>query len=200
MRVSRLIALFVIVCGLSACDALSPPKPSEYTWTEDVALDAGSIRVRRVVAIQESDSWAGDAYNAVETLSRIEFMDELASLPPWSYALRPVVLYQDATTHEWVIVASTTSCQKWYAAGKPKPPYWEYRLRGRGWSQVPLSAASLGLPANLAQQYREVAAAGHLTPQLRAQLDFDVNRHRPFREVYPEPTQAFCGEGQSNTR
>jgi hypothetical protein len=151
-----------------------------------------------VVAIKESNSWSGDAYNAVETASTIEFTGELASLPPWSYPVRPVVFYQDAATGEWVVVASTTSCQVWRRAGKPKPPYWEYRLQESGWNEVPLSAASLGRPANLAQKYKRVAAAGHLTPELRATLDYDTNRHRTFREVYAEPTQAFCGEGYSS--
>lgn len=198
MRPSWPIALFVILCGLSACDALSPPKPKEYTWTEDVALDAGSIRVRRVVGSQESNSWSGDAHEAIETLSRIEFMNELASLPSWSEVLRPIVLYRDATTGEWVVVASTSSCDVWRAAGKPKPPYWEYRLQADGWNRVSLSDVSLGRKANLAQAYKSVAAAGHLTPQLRAELDPSARWFRTYRAVNPDPNQAFCGQGYSS--
>jgi hypothetical protein len=198
MLVTRMLVPLLIASALAACDAASPPPPKQYTWTEDVTFDARSVRVRRVVTVKESNSWSGDAYNAVETLSRIEFMDELASLPQWNVPLRPVAMYQDATTDEWVVVASTTSCQVWHAAGKPKPPYWEYRLRERGWQQVPLSQASLGRAANLAQDYAGVAAVGHLTPELRPQIDYDANRHRTFREVHAEPNQAFCGEGHSS--
>lgn len=198
MRASRVIALFGLVCGLSACDALRPPKPKEYTWTEDVALDAGSIRVRRVVGMQETNSWSGDAYEAIEKLSRIEFMDELASLPPWREVLRPIVLYRDAATGEWVVVASTTSCDVWRAAGKPKPPYWEFRLQADRWNRVPLSDVSLARRANLAQAYKSVAAAGHLTQELRAKLDPSAKLFRTFRSVKSDPNQEFCGEGYSS--
>jgi hypothetical protein len=198
MRISRAALLLLMAFGLAACGYASPPAPKQYTWTEDVTFDSRTIRVRRVVAIKESNSWSGDAYNAVETLSKIEFTGELASLPPWSVPMRPIVLYQDAATREWVVVASTTFCRVWRRAGKPKPPYWEYRLQEGSWKQVPLSPASLGRPANLALKYKRVAAAGHLTPELRTQLDYDSNRPRTFREVYAEPTQAFCGEGYSS--
>ncbi|WP_116812335.1 hypothetical protein [Steroidobacter cummioxidans] len=198
MRMPRFMALFPIVCGLTACDALSPPAPKQYTWTEDVTLDSSSIRVRRVVAISESNSWSGDAHSVVETGSRIEFMDALASLPQWTETLRPIVLYRDMDTSEWVVVASTSSCDVWRQAGKPKPPYWEYRLREHHWERVPLSETSLGRRANLAQSYRAVAGAGHLTPELRAQLDSPAGRFRTFRAVNPDPNQAFCGEGYSS--
>jgi len=198
MRVVRTIALFQVVCGLIACDAMLPPKPKQYTWTEDVALDAGSIRVRRVVGIQESNSWSGDAHEAIETLSSVEFMDELASLPPWSEVLRPIVLYQDTATDEWVVVASTSSCDVWRAAGKPKPPYWEYRLQQGHWNHVSLSEKSLGRRANLAQAYKRVAAVGHLTPELRAQVDPSARWFRTYRSVLADPNQAICGEGYSS--
>lgn len=193
MVATRTLVLLLIACGLTACGAASPPEPKQYTWTEDVTLDARSIRVRRVVVVKETNSWSGDAYNAVETQSRIEFTGELASLSSWSEALRPIVLYQDASTKEWVVVATTTSCVVWLEAGKPKPPYWEYRLRGNNWEQAPLSAASQGRPANLAQKFKRMAAAGHVTPELRAQLDYDTNRSRMYREVYSDPDQGFCG-------
>lgn len=198
MRVPRIAVPLLIACGLTACGLASAPKPKQYTWTEDVALDASIIRVRRVVAVKETNSWSGDAYSAVETLSKIEFTGELASLPAWSKALRPIVLYQDPATSEWVVVASTSSCDHWFAAGKPKPPYWEYRLQADHWNPVALSDASLGRKANLAQAYKSAAAAGHVTPELRTQLDPGARRFRTYRAVNPDPNQTFCGQGYSS--
>jgi hypothetical protein len=186
--------LLLIAGGLTACGLASPPKPKQYSWTEEVKLDARVIRVRRVVEVKETNSWSGDAYNAVETFSRIEFTGDLASLPPWNQALRPILIYQDPATSEWVVVASTSSCEVWRSAGKPKPPYWEDRLKGHVWVPVSLSEASHGRPANLAQKFKRMAEAGYLTAEERAKLDFAPNRFRTFRKVDAVAGNGFCGE------
>jgi hypothetical protein len=120
-------------------------------WTEDVLLDDGSMLViKRTVKFTESNSWSGDVYNSTERASTLTFTGALASLPPWSVPLRPMVLYRDATKgNQWVIVATTTTCDVWNARGEPRPPYWEFRLGAQGWQEVPLSPSSYGRQTNL---------------------------------------------------
>ncbi len=77
------------------------------------------------------------APSAVETLSRIEFVGELASLPPWSEALRPIVIH-DVTTGEWIVVIY--QFLQTVASGKPETaPIGKYRLQEGHWNHVPLS-------------------------------------------------------------
>ena len=164
-------------------------------WTEDVLLDDGkTIQVKRTVRFKESNSWSGDSYNAVEHDATIAFTGELAQLPMWQEPLMAMVLYQDSQTSEWVVVARTTSCQLWAERGKPKPPYWEYRLKESAWHQTPLSASSLGRPANLLHRYQAKLPSGHITLTERRRLESDA-MNRAYREIWGDPDQYVCGEG-----
>lgn len=148
----------VLLCTfVSACERINfddPPKPVQRVWSEDVRLDDGSTMVvKRSVTFMESNSLAGDTYNAVETESTITFTGELAALPPWSQALLALVLYRDHDTKEWTVVATTTSCEVWSRRSEPRPVYWEFRLRPQGWQEVPLSSTSAERAANLFTGY-----------------------------------------------
>jgi hypothetical protein len=137
------LAICIALAALSACGR---PSPVERKWTEDVQLDDGStVELQRTVKLRVSNSLSGDAYNAEELDATLSFLGALQGLPTWSAPRMPLVLYRDESTKEWVIVATTTSCEVWRQAGKPKPDYWEYRLMGREWKRfryrVPQSVA-----------------------------------------------------------
>jgi hypothetical protein len=83
------------------------------------------------------------------SVSSLLITGELAELAAWKSTLVPILLYRDSATNEWVIVASTYSCDDWDRYGKPEPPYWEYRLRGGQWIRSKLSEASIGQKTNL---------------------------------------------------
>ncbi|MFO1401337.1 MAG: hypothetical protein U1F30_09025 [Steroidobacteraceae bacterium] len=168
----------------------------DRAWTEDVRLDDGStVRVRRTATLRITNSWVGDNYNAVELDATLVFADGQKSLPVWSAQRIAMVLYRDAATREWVLVTTTTSCQIWERNGKPKPPYWEYRLRENGWQQVPLSAASIGRPANLLHVYDKELPDRIIRDAEREQLQGDKRIAREYREIWGDPDQFVCGEG-----
>jgi hypothetical protein len=153
------IALLVVAAG---CEQLTGHAVRD--WSEDVALDDGrTVLIERHVEFDSSNSLAGDAYSSRETKSRITFQGELASLPPWDVPLIPQVLYQDAATSEWVVVATTTNCDTWRARHEPQPMYWEFRLRGSAWVESPVSESSFGRSTNLFTGYEPRLSTSHVT-------------------------------------
>jgi hypothetical protein len=174
------IAVITIALMLSAC---GEPGLQKRAWTEDVLLDDGTtIVVKRAVAFKETNSLGGDAYNAVETESNIEFTADLNQLPPWSQPLMALVMYHDKTTNEWVVVATTTSDVVWQERGRPCPSYWEYRLAAEGWKLVPLQNASIGRSANLLRRYQEELKIKHVTMADKEQMQ---KPGRPFASMSP---------------
>lgn len=170
--------------GLVACGG-----PTTRHWTEDVLLDDGStVVVERSVAFNETNSWGGDAYNAVETEATLAFTGDLSGLPEWSAPLMALLLYRDQTRGgQWVIVATTTSCYVWNLRGEPPSMYWEYRLGPQGWQEVMLSPTSVGRTANLLHRYQQKLGTRHITAADRAARESDTRIARRF--VVIEGTQ-----------
>jgi hypothetical protein len=136
-----------------------------------------------------------------ETDATIAFSGALADLPTWRQPLVALVLYRDSDSSEWVVVATTVSCGTWDRHGQPKPPYWEFRLDPAGWREVPLSPASIGRPANLFQQYHgKNFKSTHVAAADLARLQPANTMARAYREVWGDPDQFVCGEGDSNKR
>jgi hypothetical protein len=194
--VVNLVLCWIALMVLAACEQPRSRGLVERAWTEDVQMDDGSsIQVRRTAKLNITNSWAGDAYNAVEVEATLMFMGELSGLPRWSAPQIALVLYRDRDTGEWTLVTTTTSCEIWERNGKPKPPYWEYRLKAEGWVAMPLSSTSIGRPANLLHIYDKQLPGNHITEVEREQLQSDRRISRTFREVWGDPDQYVCGEG-----
>jgi hypothetical protein len=181
---------------LLACAPPKPPGPIERAWTEDVLLDDGStIVVKRTVSFKESNSWSGDAYNAVEVDATLSFTGELGRLPVWRAPLMALLLYRDATD-EWVLVATTTSCDVWndrgaprlmYLPDKPQTIYWEYRLRATGWQEVPLSRTSVGKGVNLLHRYQDDLGTTYVSVAFRKQREPDSGPVKDFVAIQASP-------------
>ncbi len=140
-------------------------------WSEDVALDGGkSIVVDRYVKFWESNALGGGAYGSREIKSTLEFRGAMASLPTWNETLIPLLLYSDQATQEWVIVATTSSCEVWQQRGSPAPPYWEFRSKDGKWVSVPLSESSIGRTTNLYFDYLKPLPARHLSVAMKSQI------------------------------
>ena len=197
--VRRAWLLAVLAALLPAACTKQKPHPRgivDRAWTEEVHLDDGStVLVRRTARLNITNSWAGDAYNAVELDASLAFMGQLAKLPAWHAPRIAMVLYRDPANEEWVLVTTSTSCEIWERNGKPKPPYWEYRLKDTGWQPVPLSPASIGRPANLLHLYDHELPSLHITDVEREQLQGDKRIARKYREVRGDPDTFVCGEG-----
>ncbi len=194
----RWTGIFIAVGILSAC---ARGGPLQREWTEDVKLDGGSaVEVRRSVTLKVSNSLSGDAYNAEELGATLSFSGSLSQLPAWSAPRMALVLYRDVTTQEWVIVATTTSCEVWQREGKPKPAYWEYRLKPQGWQEVPLSSASIGRRANLFFGYDHRLKSAHVTAADTERVDHDPTNGSKYRKISGDPDMYICGEGNPGKR
>jgi hypothetical protein len=159
-------------------------QPVERSWTEDVLLDDGTtILIKRYVKFNESDAWTGGAYNAVEWKSRIQFTGALADLPAWDQPFMALVLYKDGTTNEWVVVATTTSCERWSSRGRPSSPYWEYRLKDGQWTAVPLTVASNGHHTNLFINYHPTLNIAHITVTDKNTSLSDPMIYKPYLSI-----------------
>lgn len=182
LLIGGLIAVGLLGAGIVGIRSLVGPK--HRTWTEDVLLEDGStIVVKRSVTFNESNSWSGDAYNATELSSTIAFTGNLRTLPGWNVPLMPLVLYRDtAAQGQWVVVATTTSCETWNWWGEPRPMYWEFRLEPGGWREVPLSHTSIGRSVNLLHRYQQRLGARHITVAMRLERESGKGMLR-FREI-----------------
>jgi hypothetical protein len=182
------IAAVVVVAALVAYAFW----PNTRSWTEDVQLDDGTvIQIERTVTFETSNSWAGDAPVAIDKRVTLRLTGALADLPAWRVRLIPMVLYQDAQTKEWVIVAETNLCDVWYARGQPFPPYWEYRLTRGQWRAQPLSENSKGRAANLLVTYRSPSLPSHVSLEFKKSISARFKSDDPFMRVVPD-IRRFC--------
>ncbi len=180
---ARCIPIALVLLVTAACGFLD----ESNRWTEDVRLDDGSvITIERHVRFATSNSWAGDVPAAHDRRATLRFTEALSDLPEWDVPLTPMVLYQDAMTKEWVIVARTNSCEVWIARGKPFPPYWEYRLSGRQWRRVPVSEASKGRWANLLIQTRLENLPRHISVDYKKPELAERALMERYRRVVPD--------------
>jgi hypothetical protein len=162
----RPVLVIVIALLSAACDS------GNRSWSEEVALDDGTvITIDRHVEQLMSSAIGGSAFSATETTSTLAFRGDLAALPQWNVPLMPLVLYRDSESAEWVIVATSTTCEVWYRRGMPEGHYWEFRLRGTEWIEVPLSEMSFGRRTNLLFEYAEPLPAKHITLSTKGQLN-----------------------------
>jgi hypothetical protein len=170
-------ALLLVACSKADIRQAMGQEDTQRAWTEDVLLaDGTTLLVKRTVVFRETDAWGGGAYNAVESDATVAFTAELAQLPVWRAPLMALLLYRDEATSEWVLVATSTSCEQWnrlgaprvlYLPNKPDTLYWEYRLRPEAWQEVPLSKSSIGRPVNLLHRYQEELGTEHVSVAFR---------------------------------
>jgi hypothetical protein len=164
------------------------------SWSEEVQLSDGrTVEIDRYVKFDSSNSLAGDAFSSTDVVSTLRLKtDKSSSIPTWEVPLVPIVLYFDETTHEWVIVATTGSCETWAQRGSPNPPYWEYRLKNRSWTQVRVSDSSYGRKTNLFFDYEQGVPSQRLTMESK---EFILS-HNNFGESWRSVVAGFdsnCG-------
>jgi hypothetical protein len=156
----------------------------ERRWTEEVAIEPGkSITIERSVRFKETNSWAGDAYNAILSKSVLSFRGDLAPLPSWDVPLVPLLLYRDTASGEWTIVATTSSCDVWADRGSPSHMYWEFRLRDGRWIEADLSPASIGRPTNLFFNYEPGIPDSHISVARKEGILSENNFGKNYRRV-----------------
>lgn len=175
-----LFASIAALAFVSGCDAL---RSGDRTWSEEVALDDGRvITIDRHVEQRMSSAVGGGAFSATETRSILSFREDLAALPPWDVPLMPLLLYRDSETSEWVVVATTTTCEVWHARGSPEAFYWEFRLRGAEWIEADVSEISFERRTNLLFEYSQPLPTRHIELATKAQLQ-SGNQAQRFRVI-----------------
>ncbi len=142
-------AFFVIMAcmAVSACGA----REAELTWIEPVRLSSGEeVRIKRHVVMIHERAWGGGFSSApIYKRSSIELVDGGSNFPVWDAPLVPLVIDKDPANGEWLIVASIDECGMWARNGRPRPPYWAFRLREREWFRDAIPHALIDRPANL---------------------------------------------------
>lgn len=92
----RPLALLVLLQSVAGCGFYGD---KERTWTEDVLLDDGTqLQIQRHVKFTDHNSLAQDSYGAVESEATLQVLDKYSTLPVWSDALIPLLLYRDSAT------------------------------------------------------------------------------------------------------
>ncbi|MDY0745769.1 hypothetical protein SNE35_14715 [Paucibacter sp. R3-3] len=139
-----LVAIFLSLV-LAACG------DKTYAWREQVLLQDGTrVLVDRTARF--SENWVagggGGSVNKGMTLRVVQ--GPTLTLPPvWDDRFVPIVLELDASTGEWVIVATFFHCDSWYELGRPPLPYAEYRYRDGRWTRQALLKHWVGHSANV---------------------------------------------------
>ena len=187
VRTAFLGALATCAAG---CEFLTGEAVRE--WSEEVAVERRVVTVERRVEFAKNRSLAGDYYADTTRRSTLVIRDGSVALPAWTDVLLPLVLYQDTGTIEWVLVASTTDCQTYRQRGRPKPTYWEFRLRGPTWVEAPLSSTSLERKTNLLYLYDDPLPTRHFTVASKARFQSSARTDERYLSIKPD-SSFNCG-------
>lgn len=136
----------ILLCALAASCSQKP----RAQWQEDVQLSDG-----RVVRIERVQQWdvtqpLGSSKSYLAQSTKVSFAAGTAGPSAWTGGAEVPLLFDvDAASGEFLVVTYPEDCQLYYARGRPKPAYFEYRYRKDRWVPAALSAAALGREPNL---------------------------------------------------
>jgi hypothetical protein len=141
-----LAALFCFGCDFS-------PRSVELTWNEPVQVANGeTVQVQRHVTMFHERQLGGGSSAPIYNSSTIDLVGA-AEFPTWNAPMVPIVLDRDPGTGEWIVVAGIDGCSFWARNGRPRPPYWAFRLRGGEWYRDSVPESFIGRPANLLVEF-----------------------------------------------
>lgn len=185
---ARLLFASVFFPCLFACSSPSA------AWTEDVELRSGEV-----ISIERDQTWSvyseiggPSGYTTKSARLRIVTAKGAVETPKWSGSQMPIVLERDADSGEFVIVATADDCLVWQQEGHPKPPYWEFRLRGGTWQRVPLSPQMLGHIANLSITKFPGSGSGHFSVAEKKSLNMNPEIADVYRAIQKNPRHFGC--------
>lgn len=185
---SLVIALPAVV--LAACGN------HRIAWTEEVRLSSGEvIDVKRSVTSQQLGEIGGSGGWEAESMSlKIERPKRPSDPAEWSYPYVPVLFDQDPVSHEWFVVATFYTCERWHELGRPKLPYAEWRYHAGQWRRVELSPAHVGRAANMLTSIRSKGEPDH-TLASKEQIMSDRRIAPEFRRVFDGWVPLGCSKG-----
>jgi hypothetical protein len=180
-RVLALIAvgLIVLLCS-RACS-------KRIDFTEEVQLARGElITVQRHVTAEPFGEIGGPggwepSYMSLEIVAPKRPDDP----PKWesTSGLLPVLFDRDPGNGEWALLATFFSCDPWYALGRPKLPYAEFRVRNGQWQSVELGQQWIGRATNVFTGIRSSGEPDYLTLALKKKRDADDRIAPMYRSI-----------------
>lgn len=136
------------------------------SWREEVELSDGRvITVERTVTWQDVTPWGQSKSYLTRSLT-IEILTESgrAAAPTWrAQRERALLLDWDSSNREYILVTYPAACSRYNEAGRPRPPYIQYRLRNGEWTPVAFDAELVGRRANMLVYPRVSRERGLLT-------------------------------------
>lgn len=147
-----------MIIGAAAC------VQSNLQWQEEVQLASGEVLVvqRVVKGVSPMGEVGGPGGWDSEGMTVAVLSPARADNPPvWEGPFVPLLFDRDAQTGQWFMVATFYSCESWYALGKPKLPYTEYRLKDGRWQQQSLTPSLIGRKANMLTNIHSTGEENH---------------------------------------
>jgi hypothetical protein len=143
---------------------------ADLRWTEPVILKSGgNVQIKRHVEMWHHRALGGGFSSATQfKTSSIELVENGVSVSIWDAPMVPMVLDKDPATNEWILVAGSDGCDIWVRNGRPRPPYWAFRLRDGRWYRDAIPESFVGRPANLLVEYDVSDDSDKLDAQISA--------------------------------
>jgi hypothetical protein len=195
IAVSLLMPSVFIGCGNS-------PSRADLSWIEPVQLASGEeLKVRRHVIVRQERAFGGGfASAAVYDTSTVSLDPSIPQFPVWNAPIVPIYLDKDPGTAEWIIIASSDSCDIWLRNGRPRPPYWAFRLRDGAWLRDAIPKEFIGRKANLFVGLQVTDDSEELSGELRTnKAEFAAKRKSApqYKAVFSNfPDIENCGSAR----
>ena len=195
LRPCRMNALARAILVVSCASLFACGPPTEHaSWREEVELrDGRVITVERTVTWQDVTPWGQSKSYLTRSLT-IEILTESgrAAAPTWrAQRERALLLDWDASNGEYMLVTYPAACSRYNEAGRPQPPYIQYRLRNGEWTPVPFEAALVGRRANMLVYPHVSREHGLLTVSQKEELQGGLPR--PAGQLVGEGGRPGCG-------
>lgn len=185
LRFSRAAAalpiLGFLISFIAGCDEMR--SHADLRWTESVTLASGeTVRIQRHVDMWHHRALGGGFSSAPQhKTSSIELAEGGDAASIWDAPMVPIVLDKDPATNEWIVVAGSDGCDIWVRNGRPRPPYWAFRLRDGKWYRDAIPKSFLERPANLFVEFDVTDESADLNEQINARKQSQAKnaKHAP---------------------
>jgi hypothetical protein len=154
-------------------------------WREQVQLSDGRVIEIETVQSFQTFSELGGLSSAFPTQIKLQIVNPPVATP-WVDRMLPIFLDVDPTTQDYILVTTTRDERVLKERGKPRPQYWQFRLRGDAWVEEPVSTFLWGRKANLIFWAFDIDGFGDFI-ELEEKTEFytrQASASRTLREIW----------------
>lgn len=156
-------------------------------FEEDVQLANGEvIKVDRFIVTKPLGEIGGPGGWEPEYMSlEIASPKHPEDPPKWesTEGLLPILFDKDPGSGEWALLATFYTCEPWYALGRPKLPYAEFRVRNGQWQRVELSEQWIGRSANVLTDISSGGEPDHIGLPMKQERMSDPRTASEYRLI-----------------